>query len=102
MAYIIVPDEKPRWTTRKNIAAFLAPFGIYHERWPLEDRVSPDAAAKEILAAYAPEIDRLKAEGGYVTADVINVSPETPGLDAMLERLPLGAYALRGRSAFHP
>ena len=60
MAYIIVPDEKRRLDHPKEISAFLAPFGIYHERWPLEDRVSPDAAPEEILAAYAPEIDRLR------------------------------------------
>ena len=33
-----------------------------------------------------PEIDRLKALGGYVTADVIDVKPETPNLDAMLAK----------------
>jgi 1,2-dihydroxy-3-keto-5-methylthiopentene dioxygenase len=109
MAYIIVPDEKRRLDDPKEISAFLAPFGIYHERWPLEDRVSPDAAPEEILAAYAPEIDRLKAEGGYVTADVINVSPETPGLDAMLERFRSEhthsedevRFILKGRGLFH-
>jgi 1,2-dihydroxy-3-keto-5-methylthiopentene dioxygenase len=109
MAYIIVPDEKRRLDDEKEISAFLAPFGIYHERWPLEDRVSPDAAPEEILAAYAPEIDRLKAEGGYVTADVINVSPETPGLDAMLERFRSEhthsedevRFILKGRGLFH-
>ena len=39
------------------------------------------------LAAYAPQIERLKAQGGYVTADVIDVNSQTPGLDAMLARL---------------
>ena len=56
-----------------------------------------------------PEIDRLKAEGGYVTADVINVSPETPGLDAMLERFRSEhthsedevRFILKGRGLFH-
>jgi len=44
------------------------------------------SVAYEILAAYAPEIERLKAQGGYVTADVIDVTPQTPGLEAMLNR----------------
>jgi 1,2-dihydroxy-3-keto-5-methylthiopentene dioxygenase len=39
-----------------------------------------------VLEAYAPEIERLKQEGGYVTADVIDVRPDTPGLEAMLEK----------------
>jgi len=28
----------------------------------------------------------MKARGGYVTADVIDVNPETPGLEAMLSK----------------
>jgi len=42
--------------------------------------------ADQLLAAYASKIDQLKAKGGYVTADVIDVHAETPGLDAMLKR----------------
>ena len=44
------------------------------------------ASADEVLAAYAKEIDALKARGGYVTADVIDVKPETPNLEAMLAK----------------
>src|SRR5262249_56136730 len=39
-----------------------------------------------LLAAYAPKHDELKAKGGYVAAGVIDVQPETPGLEAMLAR----------------
>ena len=109
MAYIIIADEKRRIDDPREISTFLAPFGIYHERWPLEDRVSPDAAPEAILAAYAPEIDRLKAEGGYVTADVINVTPETPNLEALLEKFRKEhthsedevRFILKGRGLFH-
>ena len=109
MAYIIIPDEKRRLDDPKEINAFLAPFGIHHERWPLEDRVSPDAAPEAILAAYAPEIDRLKAQGGYVTADVINVTPQTPNLEAMLDKFRKEhthsedevRFILKGRGLFH-
>jgi 1,2-dihydroxy-3-keto-5-methylthiopentene dioxygenase len=109
MAYIIIPDEKRRLDDPQEINAFLAPFGIRHERWPLEDRVSPDAPPEAILAAYAPEIDRLKAEGGYVTADVINVTPQTPNLEAMLDKFRKEhthsedevRFILKGRGLFH-
>jgi 1,2-dihydroxy-3-keto-5-methylthiopentene dioxygenase len=109
MAYIIIPDEKRRLDDPKEISAFLAPYGIYHERWPLEDRVSPDAPPEAILEAYKPEIDRLKAQGGYVTADVINVTRQTPNLDAMLARFSKEhthsedevRFILKGRGLFH-
>jgi 1,2-dihydroxy-3-keto-5-methylthiopentene dioxygenase len=68
------------------VAEFLRPYGIVFERWPVEERVSPDASADDILRAYAPEIDALKRRGGYVTADVINVTPDTPNLDALLNK----------------
>lgn len=86
MATIRIPERNQQIDGGAEIAAFLAPFGITYERWELEDRVHPDASADEILAAYAPEVERLKRLGGYLTADVIQVTPETPGLDAMLNK----------------
>lgn len=86
MASIRIPEQQRTIVGEQPIADFLAPFRMTYMRWPLEERVSPDASAEEILAAYAPEIETLKRAGGYVTADVINVSPETPNLDAMLNR----------------
>lgn len=86
MATIRIPREDRTIAGGDEIRAFLAPFGMTYRCWPLADRVHPDAASEEILAAYAPEIDELKRWGGYVTADVINVTPDTPNLDAMLNK----------------
>ncbi|MEO0529570.1 MAG: cupin domain-containing protein [Planctomycetota bacterium] len=86
MATVKVPAADRQIDDPTEIAEFLKPYGIRHERWDVEGRIGPDAEADEILAAYGPEIDRLKQAGGYVTADVINVSPDTPGLDEMLAR----------------
>jgi len=52
--------------------------------WEPQPDVRPRARRKTFLAAYATKIDELKARGGYVTADVIDVKPDTPNLDAML------------------
>jgi 1,2-dihydroxy-3-keto-5-methylthiopentene dioxygenase len=68
------------------VTAFLAEQGIDHERWTPARPVAATASAEEVLAAYDPEIERLKARGGYVTADVIDVRPETPNLEAMLSK----------------
>lgn len=86
MARIRVQDENQEITDRKEIREFLKPFGIVYEKWDVEGRIGPEATNEEILDAYAPEIDRLKEQDGFVTADVINVTPETPGLDAMLAK----------------
>ncbi|MCA9156131.1 MAG: cupin domain-containing protein, partial [Planctomycetales bacterium] len=86
MAVVHIQDENRQITDPDAIREFLEPFGIWYERWDVEGRLGAEATNDEILATYEPEIDRLKQRGGFVTADVINVSPETPGLDAMLEK----------------
>lgn len=86
MALVRIPDENRQLREPAAIRDFLAPFGIHYERWPVEGRVKADAMAEEILAAYAPEVEILKQRGGYITADVIDVTPDIPGLQAMLDR----------------
>src|SRR2546426_12579329 len=62
-----------------------------------------------VLAAYAPEIAKLKARGGYVTADVIDVTPATPNLETMLAKFSTEhfhdedevRFIIRGRGLFH-
>lgn len=86
MAVITCSDTGKRIDEPAAVADFLRPFGICYENWPVAGRIEVDASADEILAAYQPEIERLKDRGGYVTADVINVSPDTPNLDEMLAK----------------
>ncbi|MBK7708060.1 MAG: cupin domain-containing protein [Acidobacteria bacterium] len=85
MAIVDIPDKNIRLTDPALIRETLAGVGIDYERWDAkESRVSPDASEAEILEAYEPEIETLKRSGGYVTADVINIVPTTPNLEAML------------------
>ena len=86
MALVTILDENKTITDRAAIAAFLSRNGIDYEHWTAAHPVAPDAPPEEILEAYAKEIEELKARGGYVIADVIDVSPETPGLEAMLAK----------------
>ena len=86
MAVVRIPEEKKTIDEAGVVTAFLAAQGIDHELWKPAHPVDEGAPAEEILAAYKPEIDRLKAQGGYVTADVIDVKPETPNLEAMLAK----------------
>ena len=85
MAVLRFPAEDRRIDGETAIHDELAALGIDYERWSL-DRVPPDSSADAVLAAYAAEIDAMKQRGGYVTADVIDVNPATPNLEAMLAR----------------
>ena len=86
MAVVSVPRQARRLDEPEAVVAFLAAEGIEHERWVPAHPLDGAASADAVLAAYAPEIERLKARGGYVTADVIDVGPETPNLEAMLAK----------------
>ena len=86
MAVLRIPDQRRTLTAKNDIVEHLASIGIDYEIWEPAHPTSPDAPQEEILAAYSKEIDKLKARGGYVTADVVNVTAQTPGLDAMLAK----------------
>ncbi len=86
MAVLRFPHESQDQVSADDaVRAALAPLGIDYERWTL-DRVPADCSADQVLEAYAEEIDAMKQRGGYVTADVIDVNPETPNLDTMLAK----------------
>ena len=78
MATITIQDENRTITDANEVNEFLQPFGICFEKWDVEGRIGPEATNEEILGAYTEEIDRLKESGGFVTADVINVTADTP------------------------
>ena len=109
MAVLNIPAERQVLSDFAVINEFLKPFGIEYERWDASSSVGADASNEEIVDAYKPEIDRLKAKGGYVVADVINVTPETPGLEAMLNKFNREhthsedevRFVVKGRGTFH-
>jgi len=85
MAVLRFPHSNSIIESEPDVRGALAGLGIDYERWSL-DRVSVDATADAVLAAYACEIDEMKRRGGYVTADVIDVNPDTPNLETMLAK----------------
>jgi 1,2-dihydroxy-3-keto-5-methylthiopentene dioxygenase len=109
MAIVTIADENRTIKDAQEIADYLASIGIDYERWDTSRYVKPDATAEQILAAYSGEIEKLKARGGYVTADIIDVNAETPNLDAMLAKFSREhwhdedevRFIIRGRGLFH-
>jgi 1,2-dihydroxy-3-keto-5-methylthiopentene dioxygenase len=109
MAVLRIPDENRSLQKHDEIRDVLAGIGIDYERWEPVTGVLPDASPEQILGAYAKQIDELKSRGGYVTADVIDVNRNTPGLDAMLAKFNIEhrhdedevRYIVSGRGLFH-
>ena len=65
-----------------QIRARLAEAGVGFERWPVR-MLAEDAGNDEILALYAPEIERLVAENGFRSVDVVSINPDHPEREAM-------------------
>ena len=109
MALLRVPEENRSLSDQTEITGFLAERGIEYERMTELPVAAANLSADELLAAYVTKIDELKAKGGYVTADVIDVHSETPGLEAMLQRFSSEHWhdedevrlIVEGRGIFH-
>jgi 1,2-dihydroxy-3-keto-5-methylthiopentene dioxygenase len=86
MAILRIPEENRTLRDEAAIRQYLTDRGIDYERTTVGEEIPPGATAEQVLAAYAGTVEALKARGGYVTADVIDVKADTPGLDAMLAR----------------
>lgn len=86
MAVIRVPDESRTIVGDLAVSQYLAARNIEYERWTPSAALPEGAPADQILEAYRAKIDALKAKGGYVTADVIDVHAETPNLETMLAK----------------
>jgi 1,2-dihydroxy-3-keto-5-methylthiopentene dioxygenase len=109
MAILTIPEENRTINDPVAITDYLAAIGVDYEIWEPARAVAADAPAEEILSAYSPEIERLKESGGYVTADVIDVKPQTPGLAEMLAKFNREhwhdddevRFIIEGRGLFH-
>lgn len=109
MALVKIPAENVTLREQGDVTAFLARHGIDYERWTPEHPVGSESSTDDILSAYTREIDALKERGGYVTADVIDVKPDTPNLDTMLAKFSREhwhdedevRFIIEGRGLFH-
>ena len=109
MAIVRIHDEGKTLTDEAEIRSHLAGINVTYERWEPSHAPADDATPEEILAAYREEVERLKSRGGYVTADVIDIGPRTPGLEAMLAKFAREhrhdedevRFVIRGRGIFY-
>lgn len=75
----------PIWESRdaQAIGQQLTAIGVRFERWQADSRLSPSPSSEEVLAAYQHEIDKLVAEKGYQSWDVISLRADNPQKDAL-------------------
>ena len=60
--------------------------GIHLERWKADRDLADDADNETIIAAYQAEIDRLVAERGFQTYDVVSMNPDHPEKETLRKK----------------
>ncbi len=93
MAELRVRGTDTVLTDPEAIKDFVAGYGLDYEVWNIDklhseeaQNLEADTEEERILTVFEDEIAALKERGGYQTADVIALSPDTPNLDAILAK----------------
>lgn len=84
----IFPDNAPGTAllSTGNHAAMareLAPIGVGFEQWKASAAVAPGDSPDAIMDAYRADIDRLVAERGFKSVDVVSIAPDNPDREQM-------------------
>ena len=86
MATLTLRDEDRVLRDPAAILAALEPHGIEYRALPEPPVVPPGAAPEAVLAAYRGFLDPRMREGDWQSADVIDIHPGLPDLEALLAR----------------
>jgi 1,2-dihydroxy-3-keto-5-methylthiopentene dioxygenase len=65
------------------IASMLRGMGVQYERWRANRPLAADAGQNEVLEAYRDEIERLNADHGFQSVDVVSLGPDHPDKAAL-------------------
>jgi 1,2-dihydroxy-3-keto-5-methylthiopentene dioxygenase len=68
-----------------RMADELAMIGVRFEQWPSRP-IAAGADQDAVIAAFAPEIERLTTENGYRSVDVLRMVPDHPDKQAMRDK----------------
>jgi 1,2-dihydroxy-3-keto-5-methylthiopentene dioxygenase len=86
MAIVRVPQLGRTFIMPAEIELFLMGLGVDYERWTRARALPINSSAEETLRAYRPELEAYKAKNGFSAYDVVDLTPETPGLEEMLRQ----------------
>lgn len=78
------PDT-PEFTSHDGdaIARELARIGVGFERWQASQPIEAGATPEAVMDAYRGDIDRISAERGFTTIDVVSIAPDNPRREEM-------------------
>ncbi|TMN35804.1 cupin domain-containing protein [Pseudoalteromonas sp. S2755] len=68
------------------IASLLAEQGVRFEQWQANTDITAEMSQDDIISAYQSDIERLKAQGGYQTVDVISLAKGNPSASELRQK----------------
>lgn len=68
------------------IASLLAEQGVRFEQWQANTDITAEMSQDDIINAYQRDIERLKAQGGYQTVDVISLAKGNPNASELRQK----------------
>lgn len=94
--------QQPLWQSRdaQEIQRQLAQIGVRFERWQADRELGDNPQPEAVIAAYQHEIDRLVAEKGYQSWDVISMRPDHEQRQALRENSCPNTRTVRMKCAF--
>ena len=93
------PDEPILVTRdRAEMARRLREIGVAYEQWEASKPVAPGATPEEVMDAYRADIDRLVAEHGFRSVDVVSIAPDHPQREQMRAKLIRDVWKAGGTS----
>lgn len=72
------PAQVKIYTDFAQISEQLKAQGVRFERWQANALLADDASSETIISAYRADIDRLMAENGFQSVDVVSLNPNHP------------------------
>lgn len=108
MAHLRLEDSKRKLSDPAEIAVYLSRFGIHFQQFHVNE-AGNELNEKETLDFYDAALSPIKEKGGYTDADLVDLKPDTPGLDEMLKKFNREhthsedevRFCLSGRGIFH-
>jgi 1,2-dihydroxy-3-keto-5-methylthiopentene dioxygenase len=91
MAIVRTNEPRQEWRDAEAIASLLQEHGVIYEQWDIsrlasQPRREGESDQEHILRVFAPEVQAVSEARGYRSADVISLRPDTPNLDALLQK----------------
>lgn len=99
--FSVTDPQTPVWhsTDAKAIQDQLNAKGVRFERWQADRDLGANPSPETVIAAYQHAIDKLVAEKGYQSWDVISLRADNPQKEALRGKVPERAHPWRRRGA---